>query len=105
VVEDSMDTKKKTVKRVSLRAFWGNDDAESEIRLPLSKWKKILDGLEYKKGGYAWYEGRRFHVVWRFNKPNKRGSKDNFSIDADDGSECIADRSLSNIYVRILKNN
>ena len=34
--------KKRTVKRVALRAFWGNGDADSEIRMPLSTWKKIF---------------------------------------------------------------
>lgn len=28
--------------------IWGNGDADSEIRMPLSTWKKILDGMECK---------------------------------------------------------
>ncbi len=105
MIEDSMDTKKKTFKRVALRAFWGNGDAESEIRLPLSKWKKILGGLEYEKGGYSWYEGRRYHVVWRFNMPYRQGTKGTFSIDGEEGMQCIVDANLSDIYADILEND
>lgn len=103
-MEASKETKKKrTVKRVALRAFWGNGDADSEIRMPLSTWKKILDGMECEKGGYAWYEGRRFHVTWRFNKPHGQKNSGTVTIDADDGGQCVRDATLSTIYVHELE--
>lgn len=95
--------KKRTVKRVALRAYWGNGDANSEIRMPLSSWKKILDGMGCEKGGYSWYEGRRHHVVWRFNMPYRQGPRGTFSIDGEDGRQCIVDANLSDIYVRELE--
>lgn len=87
-------------KKVSLTAWWGNNDASSSVIIPLSKWKKILDGMEFIKGGYAWYEGKRYHVTWVFNKQYSQLGEGLFTINDDkDGGECVRDEPLSSIDV------
>jgi hypothetical protein len=49
-----------------LTAFWGNDDAESTIKVSRRMWKKIQEGAEYKKSTWSWYEGHRYSVSWLF---------------------------------------
>lgn len=90
-------------KKVSLTAWWGNNDASSSVIIPLSKWKKILDGMEFIKGGYSWYEGRRFHVIWKFNKEYNQLGKGLFTIYGDeDGRDCVRDEPLSSIRVQYM---
>ncbi|MDT4761142.1 hypothetical protein [Sphaerochaeta sp. PS] len=69
--------------------------------MPLSKWKKILEGMEFVKGGWSWYDGERYHVSWSFNKSNSPKGKGTFTISSNDGSgrECIRDAPLSEIRV------
>jgi hypothetical protein len=52
--------------KVTIRALWGNDDAESTIRIPIRVWEMIQEGEEIRKRAWAFYEGRRFSVGWRF---------------------------------------
>lgn len=87
----------KEVKKVLLRSWWG-DGADSEIVLPLSVWKKILAGMEYEKTAYSYYEGKRVHVTWTFNSQcdDEPGC---YSIDGEDGRQCIVQNSLLEISV------
>lgn len=55
-------------KQVRLHVFWGNDDAESTLYIPLSDWHRVKIGghLEYKTKGA--YEGKVFKVLWEFEQ-------------------------------------
>jgi len=83
------------VRKVYLTACWGNGDASSDTVITEAKWLKIEEGLRFSKGAYAWYEGKRYHVTWSFNQ-REEGS---FSIDGDDGRQCIVEAPLSEIHV------
>lgn len=77
---------------VELTAYWGNDDAESTIKVSRRRWEAIQKGSEYKTSAWGWYEGRRFSVSWCF----VRGE---VSIDGDDGSQCVVKNSVSDLIV------
>ena len=85
--------KRRPKKKVELYTDWGNQDIDSSIRMPLSKWNKILEGMECSQGAYSWYEGRRTHVTWKFNKSLMGSCKGRFSITSDEqdyvDSECL----------------
>lgn len=51
---------------VELTAVWGNDDAESSIKVSRRMWSKIHAGDEYKKSAWSFYEAKRYRVMWRF---------------------------------------
>ncbi len=92
-----MDAVKNTTNRrayVELTAYWGNDDAESTIKIGPHQWREIQDGGDYSRRGWGWYEGRRFSVSWSF------GGKE-FSIGADDGMECVLGRPISDLIVQV----
>ena len=77
--------------KVELRALWGNDDAESTIKISSRQWKKIQAGEEFEKSAWAYYEGKRFSIYWRFK--NRK-----VTISGGD-MECIIDDPLENLYV------
>jgi hypothetical protein len=79
---------------VELRAYWGNDDAESTIKLSRRKWSAILEGENYTKSTWSWYEGKRYPVTWCF-------SNGLVSIDGEDGRQCIVDRDACDLNVHI----
>jgi hypothetical protein len=62
---------------VTLIAIWGNDDAESQIKISPRLWAEIQAGATYSQGAWSHYEGRRYHVRWSF----KNGK---VSIDGED---------------------
>ena len=43
---------------IELTACWGNDDAESTIKLSKSKWKSIQTGAQFQKNAWSYYEGQ-----------------------------------------------
>lgn len=65
-------------RKVRIEARWANDDASSDFIISQAKWKKILEGGEYRRNAWARYEGDRFSVEWVF-------SRSRFSIDGADG--------------------
>lgn len=75
---------------VVLNATWGNDDAESMIRLSRRQWKNIESGARFVRTAWAYYEGTRFRVVWTFENGT-------FAIDGDDGLQCIVNRDVSEL--------
>ena len=79
-------------RRVALTAVWGNDDAESTIKVPINRWASLQEGAAFETQGWAWYEGRRFSVTWTF-------SHGRLSISASDGMECVTDIPISELYV------
>ncbi len=52
---------------VEVKALWGNDDADSTIKVSRRRWKQIQEGAKYETSAWSWYEGRRYRVVWRFS--------------------------------------
>jgi hypothetical protein len=88
--------KKATTPRVyvQLTAVWGNDDADSTIKVSRRRWKDIQNGAEYDTFGWSWYEGERSLVSWHF-------ADGKVSIDGDDGMECVVDDPVSELIVRI----
>jgi hypothetical protein len=91
---------KKTGKRresVVLTAYWGNDDAESTIKVSPSKWHEIEQGGEYCTRGWGWYEGARFSVGWRF-------ASTEFSIDGIDGAQCVLESPIVELIVQVAPN-
>jgi hypothetical protein len=40
---------------IQLTAFWGNDDAESSIRISRRRWNAIQSGAEYEVNAASWY--------------------------------------------------
>ncbi len=81
--------------QVELLAYWGNDDAESTIKLSRRRWRDIQDGARYVTNAWGWYEGKRFSVVWHFADAE-------FTIDGDDGMQCIVDCPISELVVLTL---
>lgn len=79
---------------VALTAYWGNDDAESTIKISRRRWKTILDGAEYKATAWSWYEGRRYPVAWHF-------ANGTVSIDGEDGMQCVGNEPASSLIARI----
>jgi hypothetical protein len=76
-----------------VKAYWGNDDAESTIKLSRRRWTAILSGDEFTKSAWSWYEGKRYPVTWTFTN----GS---VSIDGQDGMQCILDQPVSELIIR-----
>jgi hypothetical protein len=76
---------------IELTAVWGNDDAESTIKVSRRMWAKIQNGAEYATSAWSWYEGKRYRVAWRFNSGN-------VSVDNADGE--YFGGSVSVLFVR-----
>ena len=75
---------------VQLTALWGNDDAESSIRISRRRWSAIQNGGAYEVSASSRYEGNRYPVVWRF-------ARGQVSIDGEDGMECVVDLPVTNL--------
>lgn len=80
---------------VQLRAVWGNDDAESTLKISRRRWAALRAGKEEESDASSWYEGRRYDATWRF----KNGR---VWIDGGDGRECAVDWSVDDLYVSIV---
>ena len=75
---------------VQLTALWGNDDAESSIRISRRRWSAIQNGGAYEVTASSTYEGKRHQVVWRFTHSQ-------VSIDGDDGMQCVVDLPVTDL--------
>ena len=53
---------------VELTASFGNDDAESTIKVSRRRWKQIQEGAEYQTSAWSWYEGVRSSASWHFSE-------------------------------------
>ena len=69
---------------IELLARWGNDDAESRIRISRRRWSAIQNGEAYEVRATSTYEGKRYPGVGRF-------AQGQGSIDGEQGLECVAD--------------
>lgn len=77
---------------VELTATWGNDDAESTIKVSRRRWQSILDGETFTKRTWSWYEGKRYAVEWRF-------SDGQLSIDGEDCAQYVVGKPASDLMV------
>lgn len=57
----------KSTSHVELTAVWGNDDADSTIKVSQRRWKQVQEGAEYKTSAWGWYEGSKYRTAWRFS--------------------------------------
>lgn len=79
---------------VSLTAYWGNDDAESTIKVSRRRWKAIREGAEYIASTWSWYEGQRESVTWVFENSC-------VSIHGDDGMECVLELPVDELITEV----
>jgi len=77
---------------VTLTAAWGNDDAESTIKVSPRQWAAIQAGAEYTKSAPSFYEGRRSSVHWHFNACL-------VTITGEDGMECVPSQPIDELLV------
>jgi len=80
------------MKKVDITAYWGNDDAESSIRISRCCWQKILLGLGYTRSAWSWYEGKRYPVLWEFDDRE-------ISIYGRDGAQWLVNVPIEELYV------
>ena len=78
--------------RITVTAYWGNDDAESSISLSLDQWRSIQEGGVHAAHSESWYEGQCEEVIWSF-------ANGLVTIDGEDGRQCIINTPLSELYV------
>jgi hypothetical protein len=83
---------KKPRKYINIKAYWGNDDAESTIRISRRSWRMINEGSEFTKSTWSWYEGKRYPVTWTFDNQK-------VSIDGIDGMQCLNDDPIDTLIV------
>ena len=83
---------------VELRALWGNDDAESTIKVSRRRWESIRAGAAYVTSAWSWYEGKRYPVSWSF-------SNGKVSIDGEDGRQCIVEEPVDYLMAQVVGSN
>ena len=87
---------KKKVKKsrvyVELTAVWGNDNAESTIKVSRRRWKSICAGAAYQTSALSWYEGQSDTVTWSFINGE-------VSIDGSDFAQYVRDRPVLELFV------
>jgi hypothetical protein len=79
-------------KYVQVTAYWGNDDAESTIKMSRRTWRMINEGEDFYKSTWSYYEGKRYSVSWSF-------SDKKVSISGMDGMDCLSDSPLDSLIV------
>ena len=81
---------------IELLALWGNDDAESRIRISRRRWSAMQSGEAYEVSATSTYEGKRYPVVWRF-------AQSQVSIDGENGMECVVDLPVTSLISTTLE--
>jgi hypothetical protein len=79
---------------VELTAIWGNDDADSTIKVSRSRWHKIQSGAEYETSAWSWYEGKRHSASWHFNEGE-------VSVCGEDGAECVVGLPVDELVIQL----
>ena len=69
----------------SLQAYWGNEDAASEIEITADEWEAIQSGYGDEFFAGSEYEGRVFSVTWSFHH-------DEVNIYGEDDRHCFNGR-------------
>ncbi len=89
--------KKKATPRVYIQvtAVWGNDDADSTIKVSRRCWKQIQEGAEYDTVAPFHYEGQSGSVAWHF-------SGGLLSILGDDDRECLIGHPVEDLIVDVV---
>jgi len=77
---------------VKLTAVWGNDDADSTIKVSRRRWQAINAGAEYVTSASSWYEGRRYSVTWSF-------ANGRVSVYGGGGGQCVNEDPLCELFV------
>jgi hypothetical protein len=80
---------------VQLRAYWGNGDADSTIKVSHRRWEAIRAGAEYWTSTWSWYEGKRYSVSWSF-------ADGDVSISGEDGRQCLVDTPVDELFADIM---
>lgn len=80
---------------VSLRAFWGNGDAESTLTVSGAQWERIQSGQAYGARSISFYEGEASDVYWTF----KDGR---VSIEDDESTSLAIEKPVSELLVTVL---
>ncbi|MEZ5608116.1 MAG: PcfJ domain-containing protein [Burkholderiaceae bacterium] len=88
--EPMMPTSSKSRVHVHLTAMWGNDDAQSTIKVSRRRWQRIQDGEPYCATAWSWYEGTRTRTTWSFGDGE-------LTLSQDDGFECYL--TVKQLYV------
>ena len=83
---------------VELTAVWGNDDAESTIKISHRRWESIRAGAEYQTSAWSWYEGKRDSVVWSF-------ANGEVSIDGEDCMQCVRDQPVLELIAHVISSD
>lgn len=78
---------------IELTACWGNDDADSTIKISATKWEQIKAGAQFLKTAKSYYEGQNYDVTWSF-------ADGVVSIDGEDGRQCVADLPVEELILR-----
>lgn len=81
---------------VELTAYWGNDDADSTIKISTKKWEEIKAGAQFQKTAKSYYEGQKYDITWSF-------SNGVVSIDGEDGMQCVVDLPVGELILHQLK--
>ena len=78
--------------KTQVTAYWGNDDAESTIKMSSARLAALLNGGSHAQNAWGYYEGRRFSVRWTI-------SEGTVNIDGDDGKQCVLEGALDELIV------
>jgi hypothetical protein len=77
---------------VSLRAFWGNGDADSSLAVSGAKWARIQSGQPHIDRSVSYFEGEPLVVYWRFQDGR-------VTIEDDEGTGRVVDLPVSELLV------
>ncbi len=77
---------------VSLRAVWGNGDAESTLEVSSSVWLAIKAGKKHASMSVSYYEGQETQVKWWFQDRM-------LSIHDQDGTCRVDGSHISEVYI------
>jgi hypothetical protein len=83
---------------IELTAYWGNDDADSTIKISAKKWLQINAGAHFQKTAKSYYEGQSYDVTWSFFEGT-------VSIDGEDGRQCVVGLPVEELILRQLKSS
>lgn len=81
---------------VHLTAYWGNDDADSTIKISAKKWEQIKARAQFQITAKSYYEGQGYDVTWSFTNGF-------VSIDGEDSMQCVVDLPVDELILHELK--
>lgn len=81
---------------IELVCFWGNDDADSRVRISIKQWNVILQGGSFSRSTWGYYEGKRERVFWEIDNHS-------LNISGESGADYIIDGSIDDLFVYDLR--